>query len=87
MSQDPIGLAGNNPNFYAYTHNSNWWADVFGLSELVYQLLNDKGEVIYYGITERSALTRGQEHINGTKTTLPKDFASMEILAENLDHD
>jgi len=31
ISQDPIGLEGNNPNFYAYTHDSNTWVDVFGL--------------------------------------------------------
>jgi RHS repeat-associated protein len=27
ISQDPIGLAGNNPNFYAYVHDSNVWVD------------------------------------------------------------
>ncbi|WP_303848890.1 DUF6531 domain-containing protein [Apibacter mensalis] len=32
ISQDPIGLAGNNPNFYAYVHDSNAWMDPFGLS-------------------------------------------------------
>ncbi|MEN7550091.1 RHS repeat-associated core domain-containing protein [Rapidithrix thailandica] len=32
ISQDPIGLAGNNPNIYAYVHDSNAWVDVFGLS-------------------------------------------------------
>ena len=31
ISQDPIGLAGNNPNFYGYVKDSNWWVDVFGL--------------------------------------------------------
>ena len=31
MQQDPIGLAGNNPNFYAYVPDSNSWIDVFGL--------------------------------------------------------
>ena len=31
ISQDPIGLAGNNPNFYAYVEDSNSWVDVFGL--------------------------------------------------------
>jgi hypothetical protein len=31
ISQDPIGLAGNNPNFYAYTFDSNTMVDVFGL--------------------------------------------------------
>ncbi|MEN7551945.1 RHS repeat-associated core domain-containing protein [Rapidithrix thailandica] len=31
ISQDPIGLAGNNPNIYAYTKDSNIWIDIFGL--------------------------------------------------------
>ncbi|MWP50413.1 MULTISPECIES: RHS repeat-associated core domain-containing protein [unclassified Gilliamella] len=31
ISQDPIKLAGNNPNFYAYTFDSNTMVDVFGL--------------------------------------------------------
>jgi hypothetical protein len=68
-------------------HDPNAWADPLGLAELVYQLLNDKGEVIYYGITKRTALARGQEHIDGTKTTNPKVFAKMEVLVENLNHD
>ncbi|WP_202702888.1 RHS repeat-associated core domain-containing protein [Flavobacterium sp. UGB4466] len=32
LSQDRIGLLGNNPNFYAYVHDSNGWVDPFGLS-------------------------------------------------------
>ncbi|WP_299883872.1 DUF6531 domain-containing protein [uncultured Lacinutrix sp.] len=32
ISQDPIRLAGNNPNIYAYTHDSNCWLDPFGLA-------------------------------------------------------
>ena len=31
ISQDPIGLAGNNPNFYAYVFDSNSQFDFFGL--------------------------------------------------------
>ncbi|WP_317162799.1 RHS repeat-associated core domain-containing protein [Tenacibaculum maritimum] len=31
ISQDPIGLLGNNPNFYAYVKDSNSWIDPFGL--------------------------------------------------------
>ena len=31
ISKDPIGLAGNNPNLYAYTHDSNTQVDPFGL--------------------------------------------------------
>ena len=32
ISQDPIGLAGNNPNFYGYTFDSNTEVDVWGLT-------------------------------------------------------
>ena len=31
ISQDPIGLAGNNPTLYGYVHDPNGWVDVFGL--------------------------------------------------------
>ncbi|GHT70543.1 hypothetical protein AGMMS50239_39050 [Bacteroidia bacterium] len=31
ISQDSIGLAGNNPTLYAYVHDPNNWLDVFGL--------------------------------------------------------
>lgn len=31
VSQDPIGLDGNNPNFYAYTSDNNTYIDPFGL--------------------------------------------------------
>lgn len=34
ISQDPIGLAGNNPNFYAYVPDSNSWVDPFGLDPI-----------------------------------------------------
>ncbi len=33
ISQDPIGLAGNNPTLYAYVHDPNSWVDVFGLTK------------------------------------------------------
>jgi RHS repeat-associated protein len=32
LSQDPIGLAGNNPTSYGYVKDVNNWIDVFGLS-------------------------------------------------------
>ena len=31
LSQDPIGLAGNNPTLYGYVIDVNFWIDVFGL--------------------------------------------------------
>ncbi|WP_276529141.1 RHS repeat domain-containing protein [Tenacibaculum maritimum] len=33
ISQDPIGLLGNNPNLYAYVHDVNSETDVFGLNK------------------------------------------------------
>lgn len=33
MCKDPIGLAGNNPNLYAYTDDSNTAVDPLGLFE------------------------------------------------------
>jgi RHS repeat-associated protein len=33
ISQDPIGLAGNNPTLYGYVKDSNSFVDIFGLSE------------------------------------------------------
>ncbi|MFL0093943.1 RHS repeat-associated core domain-containing protein [Tenacibaculum maritimum] len=41
ISQDPIGLLGNNPNFYAYVKDSNSWVDPFGL--MAWGPLNWKG--------------------------------------------
>jgi uncharacterized protein RhaS with RHS repeats len=31
LSQDPIGLAGNNPTLYGYVKDVNSWIDVYGL--------------------------------------------------------
>ena len=31
ISQDPIGLAGNNPTLYGYVRDCNVWFDIFGL--------------------------------------------------------
>ncbi|MCL5247590.1 RHS repeat-associated core domain-containing protein [Cellulophaga sp. 20_2_10] len=36
ISQDPIGLASGEPNFYAYVRDSNSWTDPFGLTGIVY---------------------------------------------------
>ncbi|KQO22487.1 hypothetical protein ASF10_08915 [Flavobacterium sp. Leaf82] len=83
LSQDPIGLLSHEPNLYAYIFDSNSWVDIFGLSgELVYQLLDESGNVNYYGITSRDALTRMGEHTNNGKI-----FENMEVLADNLSHD
>ena len=41
ISQDPIGLAGNNPNFYGYTFDCNTEVDVWGLV-IVYRGIHPK---------------------------------------------
>jgi len=82
VSQDPIGLAGG-MNVHLYVKDTNSYIDIFGLSgEIVYQLLDAKGNVNYYGITSRDALTRMAEHSNSGKV-----FSNMEVLADNLSHD
>ena len=81
ISQDPAKLQGGLA-LYSYVKDLNAWVDIFGLAgELVYQLVKDN-KVVYYGITERDALTRANEHIADGK-----DFDHMEVLADNLTHD
>jgi RHS repeat-associated protein len=70
LSQDPIKLEGNNPNFYAYVHDSNVWIDPFGLDPLgtsgysVYALYENGSSTPYYiGITKQDIDTRMSQHI------------------------
>jgi len=51
ISQDPIRMAGNNPNIYAYTHDSNFWVDFFGLHKNSHSATGNFGlyEVFLYG--------------------------------------
>ena len=48
ISQDPIGLSGNNPNLYAYVEDSNWWVDVFGLFKVVKKRVLSDGRIREY---------------------------------------
>ena len=45
ISQDPIGLQGNNPNFYAYVSDTNTEVDIFGLSK--YNPIEVLGREVY----------------------------------------
>ena len=69
LSQDPIGLMGRNPNFYAYTKNNNYQVDLFGLDPLgtggysVYALYENGSTNPYYiGITKQEIQTRMDQH-------------------------
>jgi RHS repeat-associated protein len=66
LSQDPIGLAGNNPTLYDYVHDSNLFVDPFGLWAY-YQLKDSSGNIVYHGITDRAIDVRLGEHANDGK--------------------
>ncbi|MFK8280617.1 RHS repeat domain-containing protein [Capnocytophaga canimorsus] len=46
ISQDPIGLFGNNPNIYAYVFDSNTEVDVFGLEIIPNKVAGNAREAI-----------------------------------------
>ena len=50
ISQDPIGLAGNNPTLYGYIRDSNLWVDVFGL-EVLFRGMKQNNNVPLIGNT------------------------------------
>ncbi|GHT69833.1 hypothetical protein AGMMS50239_37280 [Bacteroidia bacterium] len=54
ISQDPIGLAGNNPTLYAYVHDPNSWIDVFGLAK-------DDTVRVYEGASYHGKQDRGRK--------------------------
>ena len=50
LSQDPIGIFGNNPNMYAYVKDANNWIDIFGLNNV--STGEGRSHVKYSGIKE-----------------------------------
>ena len=61
ISQDPIGLAGNNPTMYGYVRDINTEFDLLGL-DYFYQLMKDN-KVVYNGITKNPIADRNADHI------------------------
>ena len=61
ISQDPIGLAGNNPTMYGYVRDINTEFDLLGL-DYFYQLMKDN-KVVYNGITKNPIADRIADHI------------------------
>ncbi|MFJ5562469.1 DUF6531 domain-containing protein [Lysinibacillus xylanilyticus] len=53
--QDPIGLSGNNPTFYAYVRNSSLEIDPFGLSA-------NRGRIQAQGMKLEESISWSQEH-------------------------
>jgi uncharacterized protein RhaS with RHS repeats len=59
LSQDPIGLAGNNPTLYGYVKNTNLWIDVLGLKEEI--------------LTSGTVYRKGSGTLNNLTPAYPKD--------------
>nr|WP_089119623.1 RHS repeat-associated core domain-containing protein [Cellulophaga lytica] len=66
ISQDPIGLRGSNPNFYAYVPDSNSWIDPFGLDCSKKFKTNDIGK--------HSDLSPGKNRLKGHKNIKEDNF-------------
>lgn len=60
-------------NLYQYAPNPITWIDPLGLWSF-YQLINSTGEVVYYGITDRSVQTRVMEHASNGKVFSQVNF-------------
>ena len=77
ISQDPIGLAGNNPNFYGYTFDCNTEVDVWGLD--IYILVADSDGYypdLQYGkpTTQYVYLRKGQIYKIGESKNAKKRY-------------
>ena len=77
ISQDPIGLEGNNPNFYGYTFDSNTEVDVWGVD--VYILVADSDGYypdLQYGksTTQYVYLRKGQIYKIGESKNAKKRY-------------
>jgi uncharacterized protein RhaS with RHS repeats len=59
LSQDPIGLEGNNPTLYGYVMDANSWVDVLGLKGAVTAVLS-VGNKTYTAINQAIDLPNGE---------------------------
>ena len=87
MSQDPIGLAGGNPNDFAYVRNTNLWVDFLGLAEMYHLVASKSGtyRVEEWGVqnpTKTVKLKKGEICKIG-ETKNPKTRYSQSWLASN----
>ncbi len=87
LSQDPIGLAGGNPNDFAYVRNTNLWVDFLGLAEMYHLVASKSGtyRVEEWGVqnpTKTVKLKKGEIWKIG-ETKNPKTRYSQSWLASN----
>lgn len=84
ISQDPIGLAGNNPNNYAFVKDSNSRVDPLGLNEFsgtVYRGMveTQNGPLIYSGPSENGLNAANSLGVRPGEATLSTDIAPENI--------
>nr|WP_318580832.1 HYD1 signature containing ADP-ribosyltransferase family protein [Flavobacterium columnare] len=78
ISQDPIGLAGNNPTFYGYVADSNSWVDVTGLAGFEPSVslgTAPKGTTLYHYTNQKglNGILESKEIWPSLKANNPKD--------------
>jgi len=75
LSQDPIGLHGNNPNFYAYTSDVNRWTDVLGLyNGEGERALNDYNSFHDHQLDPSEFMENDRYHFSKANESLHKKF-------------
>ncbi|OAB78729.1 RHS repeat-associated core domain-containing protein [Cochleicola gelatinilyticus] len=74
LSQDPIGLLGNNSNIYAFTRDSNILVDIFGLSECSF-----KPKDSYNGIKEASQILKDRGLPRNVRKSILEPFNKQSI--------
>ena len=84
LSQDPIGLAGNNPTLYSYVSDPNNWVDVLGLHEILADsdLVARAGTCDAVRFETGSGVTIDSSGKLGGVSTQAAPGASKEILAQ-----
>ena len=83
ISQDPIRLSGNNPNFYAYVKDVNKFIDIFGLVELFRAVF----EAEYKDIIENNVIRNkgGQYELGKLFATNHKDAYTFGTLLQKFE--
>ena len=81
---EETGLAGNNPNLYAYTHDSNFWVDPFGLECSVANKLSKHADdaLKEAKLTDRqlASIQRSLDRANNAPDAVQKAFMSLSYI-------
>jgi RHS repeat-associated protein len=89
LSQDPIGLAGNNPTLYGYVKDVNSWIDQFGLHnqgsgrysgvDAWETIILKKGTVVYGGVPGQSGYYFPKETLDAADSSTKALWESLQV--------